>query len=86
MRNDESIIRDNFLYFQKVVGEYIPSRLGQYALLHSETVVGFFPKPMEAAIAGTEKFGDGAFSVQRVIDKPADLGFLSYGGDNGPTL
>jgi hypothetical protein len=27
---------------------------------------------------GHNRFGDGNFSVQRVTDRPLDLGFLSY--------
>ena len=75
----EVTIRQNFHYFQGIVGSLMESHAGQYALLHASSVVDIFARPMEALEAGYAKFSDGQFSVQKVIDRPLDLGFISYG-------
>lgn len=79
------IARQNFHYFQEVVGDYIDENRGRYALVHSRAVIGIFDKPIDAALAGASRFSDGHFSIQRVTDQPADLGFMAYGaGDRAP--
>lgn len=75
----EAEIKQNFLYFQDIVPGLMADHAGQYALLHARSVVGIFEKPIDAVSAGARKFADGLFSVQKVIDRPLDLGFLSYG-------
>ncbi len=75
----EAVIRQNFEYFQGVVGGLMEKHAGQYALLHARSIIDIFARPIEALEAGYEKFADGAFSVQKVTDRPLDLGFISYG-------
>lgn len=74
----ESAIRKNFDYFQGVVMNWMPNHAGQFALLRDGGLVDFFDAPSEAIKLAVEKFEDGQFSIQRVIDRPVDLGFLSY--------
>lgn len=81
----ESIIRKNFDYFQGVVSELMERHAGQYALLYGQNVVEIFPRPIQALEAGIARFEDGMFSVQKVIDRPLDLGFLSYGSSDRTT-
>ena len=69
----------NFEYFEEIVAGLMPQHAGEYALLHDRSVVALFERPAEAVNAGSERFPDGLFSIQRVIDRPFDLGFLSYG-------
>ena len=75
----ETVIRQNFEYFQSVVGGLMERHAGEYALLHAKAVVEVFTKPIQALEAGYAMFSDGQFSVQKVIDRPLDLGFISYG-------
>lgn len=75
----EAVIRQNFDYFQGVVGDLMERHAGKYALLHAKTVVEVFTRPIQALEAGCARFADGQFSVQKVIDRPLDLGFISYG-------
>lgn len=75
----EAAIRQNFYYFQGVVASLMDRHAGQYALLHSQSVIDIFARPIEALEAGYARFADGLFSVQKVIDRPLDLGFMSYG-------
>ena len=77
--DQEAEIRQNFHYFQGVVGGLMASHAGKYALLHGRGIVDLFARPLEALEAGHAQFADGLFSVQRVIDRPFDLGFMSYG-------
>lgn len=81
----EAAIRQNFHYFQGVVSGLMESHAGQYALLRASSVVGIFARPMEALEAGYAKFADGDFSVQKVTDRPLDLGFISYGAGDRAT-
>ena len=80
----EAEIRQNFYYFQGVVSDLMPVHAGKYALLRQRSVVDIFSRPIEAMDAGFARFTDGLFSVQRVIDRPLDLGFMSYGSGERP--
>lgn len=77
-------IRQNFHYFQSIVSDLMDKYAGQYALLHERSLVGVFPRPIEAVEAGYANFTDGLFSVQKVTDRPLDLGFMSYGSGDRP--
>ena len=76
-------ITRNFAYFETVVGDLMPRHAGHYALLRDQTLVDVYARPGEAVAAAASRFDDGRFSVQRVIDRPLDLGFLSYGAGDG---
>lgn len=76
-------IRRNYDFFQGVVGTLMPDHAGEVALLHDCSVVAFFRSAGEAVKEGAARFGALPFSVQRVIDRPIDLGFLSHAADNG---
>jgi hypothetical protein len=41
-------------------------------------VVDFFATAKEAYRVGKERFGLGNFSMQKIIDRPVDLGFFSH--------
>ncbi len=76
-------ITRNFVYFETVVGDLMPRHAGHYALLRDQALVDVYVFPGEAVAAAASRFDDGRFSVQRVIDRPLDLGFLSYGAGDG---
>ena len=78
-------LRRYFEYFQTVVDGLMGRHSGEYALLHDRSVVQVFKRPIDAVAAGQERFSDGLFSVQRVIDRPFDLGFMSYGSGDRTT-
>lgn len=81
----DAAIRQNFDYFQGVVAALMERHAGKYALLHSRSVIAVFARPIEALEAGYAQFADGLFSVQKVTNRPLDLGFISYGsGDRAP--
>jgi len=68
----------NYEAFQKLLPALLPEHLNEYALMKDGAVVGFFPAAMEAYRAGKERFGLGNFSMQKVIDRPVDLGSFSH--------
>jgi hypothetical protein len=78
----EREIEQNFQFFQEAVSSLLPSHYGEFALLRNKEIKGVFPKAIEAMTEGYNRFEDGLFSVQRVIDRPLDLGFMSYGSDD----
>lgn len=80
--NRQTFLKENFLYFQSVVGRYMADHAGEYALLYQREVVDVFKRPIEALEAGNQKFADGLFSIQKVTDRPLDLGFMSYGASD----
>jgi len=81
----EAAIRQNFHYFQGIVAGLMDRHAGKYALLRSASLVDVFARPIEALEAGCERFADGLFSVQKVTDRPFDLGFMSYGSGERAT-
>ena len=79
----EAEIVANFQFFQGVVGSLMASHAGDYALLQSQQIVDYFRSAADAVREGVQRFGDRPFSVQHVINRPIDLGFLSHAADNG---
>jgi hypothetical protein len=78
----EREISQNFEFFQTLVGSLLPQHFGEFALLRDRSIVGLFPSAVAAMSDGHLRFEDGIFSVQRVVNKPLDLGFLSYGSSD----
>lgn len=68
----------NYDFFRRTLTRYIPDHSGQYALLHDRQIIGFFDKVGQASAAGNVAFPDGMFSIQQVMDEPADFGFFSH--------
>lgn len=71
-------IERNFEAFESLLSTLLPQKAGQYALLSGSQLMGVFPDAVDALTEGNERFGDGNFSVQRITNRPVDLGFLSY--------
>jgi hypothetical protein len=71
-------IERNFEAFEALLGSLLPANAGQFALMNNSSLIGVFPNAIEALTEGNERFGDGNFSVQRITNRPLDLGFLSY--------
>ncbi len=79
----EAEIRENFRYFEQVVSDLMSAHRGQYALIQSTKIVDYFRTAADAVREGSIRFGEKPFSVQHVINRPIDLGFLSHAADNG---
>lgn len=76
-------IHRNFMAFQNVVAKFLPEKEGHYAVLHQQEVVGIYPDIRSAVVSANDSVGEGQYSIQRVTDKPVDLGFLSYAAGPG---
>ncbi len=74
-------VDQNYDFFQRHLKEFLKDRAGQFALLKSQKVVGFFNGPGEAYRAGLKRFPDEIFSVQEVDDRPAEMGLMSLAFD-----
>jgi hypothetical protein len=79
----EAEIRRNYDFFKSVVAKLMPDHGGETALIHQQEIVGYFSTPGEAVAEGNRRYGALPFSVQRVINRPIDLGFFSHATDNG---
>lgn len=77
MKSLRSEIDHNYDFFQRSLIKFLESHNGQYALLRSAEVIGFFAGPGEAYRFGLEQFPDKLFSVQQVTDEPVEMGLLS---------
>lgn len=69
---------DNYRWFKGRLHELMVSRKGSHALLHNQSVDGYFRTSLEAIKAGLSKHGEGNFSVELVDDFVEDLGFYSH--------
>lgn len=69
----------NYDFLQRNLARLLPAHDGQYALLKSGRIEGFFLNPGDAYREGRSRFGE-VFSIQEVTGEPLDLGFFSYAG------
>ncbi len=68
----------NYDFLQTTLAILLPAHEGQYALLKSCRIEGFFDKPGDAYRTGISRFGDDLFSIQEITSEPLDLGFFSH--------
>lgn len=76
-------IAANFQYFQTILVGLLRDHFGEFAVLSDSSVVGVYRTLREAVDAGYGRSEAGRFSVQRIIDRPLDLGFHAYAADDG---
>lgn len=81
----EQEISQNFQAFEGFLANLLPKHAGEFALLSREELIGVYPRVMDAMTEGSARFGDGNFSVQRITNRPLDLGFLSYASGDRDT-
>ena len=78
-----SEVEGNFEAFSAMLPTLVQDHAGEFALIHSRKIEGFFKSSLDATLAGLDRFGSGAFSVQEVAEQPEHLGFYSYVGGTG---
>lgn len=76
----------NYRYFSTVVNAAMANHEGEYALLRDCEIVEFFPTASAAVAEGARRYGVLPFSIQHVINRPLDLGFLSHATDHGVSV
>jgi hypothetical protein len=70
----------NYRWFKGQLSDLMQAHRGFHALLHDQSVDGYFATSMEAIKAGLTRHGEGNFSVEPVDDAVEDLGFYSHVG------
>jgi hypothetical protein len=60
----------NYAYFQRNLAALLTEHAGQYALLKSRAIVGFYDGPGVAYRAGLARFPERIFSIQQVTGEP----------------
>jgi hypothetical protein len=68
----------NFDVFMDALDALLPEHLGEFALLKSREIVGFFESPGAAYRHALKAYGPLGFSIQEVTQEPIDLGFYSH--------
>lgn len=72
-------IERNYKAFHAQLPTLLNTQRGKFALMRDGEIVEFFDTPRDAYVAGRKIFSnDNLFSVQEVINTPADLGFFSH--------
>jgi len=72
-------IETNYKSFEEKLPSLMASHRGKFALMRDGEIIEFFDTARDAYLAGMKLFEkDQLFSVQEVIETPADLGFFSH--------
>lgn len=76
-------IRQNYCFFKNIVPSLMDQHAGKFALIHDCQIIDYYESASDAVTHGSKRFGNSPFSVQLVINRPIDLGFLSHATNNG---
>ncbi|MBM3557259.1 MAG: hypothetical protein FJX47_17095 [Alphaproteobacteria bacterium] len=71
-------IDDNLEFFKTKLSDLMKTDRDRYALLHRQKIGGIFDTIRDAQTAGNALYGEGKFSIQKITDQAADLGFFSH--------
>jgi hypothetical protein len=72
-------VETNYKVFQKKLPSIMEAHRGKFALMRDGQIIEFFDTARDAYLAGQKLYKkDKLFSVQEVIETPADLGFFSH--------
>lgn len=68
----------NYEAFEQMLPDLIRDASGKFVLLKDRRLIDIFESASAAHAAGTARFDDGLFSVQKVKEGAVSLGFFSY--------
>jgi hypothetical protein len=68
----------NLEFFETKLPELLSANEDRFALLHDQQIVGIYDSLGDAQTAGEKLYPDGIFSIQKVTEKPLELGAYSY--------
>lgn len=72
-------VETNYKAFQEKLLSIMEAHRGKFALMRDGQIIEFFDTARDAYVAGQKLYSqDKLFSVQEVIETPADLGFFSH--------
>ena len=69
-------VDENYDFFQSEIHKIAISHMGQYALIRNKEIVDYFDTLKDAEKYARAAFGDRMYSIQKVDDAPAELGFI----------
>lgn len=78
MSDRQSEIDRNFEAFERLLPALMQSDPGRYVVFRSAEIIGKFDTLADAKTAGDIAFPDGIYSIQKVENTAADLGFFSH--------
>ena len=70
--------KDNYVFYKSILKTLNKDKHGKYLLLKDREVIDYYSDIESANAAATSKFEDGIFSIQKVAQKPVELGFYRY--------
>lgn len=79
---DREIQRNLFAFLPKLP-DLLPDHEGWFAVLRNQKIAGLYAKLSEAIRSADGEFTDGRYSIQRVTDRPVELGMFSGAIDQG---
>lgn len=77
--SQQQVVDENYEAFKAKLPELLRTHPNKFALMCDREVVAIFDTSQDAIEAGN-RFLDGNFSVQQIINRPFDLGFFSHVG------
>lgn len=75
-------IQRNLFAFLPRLSDLLPDNEGRFALLRHQQIQSLHDKLSDALSRGYAEFSDGLFSIQKVTDRPVELGM--FGDANNP--
>ena len=73
-------VDQNYEAFKKMLPKLVDSDEGRFALLHDSKLIACFDTSHDARQAGEKLLKGQLFSIQKITDKPVDLGCFSHAG------
>jgi hypothetical protein len=67
----------NYEVFMSMLPQ-LEDKAGKFALMRDGKIINFYDTLADAYSTGQSIYSDGLFSIQKVTNRPVDLGFLSH--------
>ncbi len=67
--------KKNYEFYKSILETININKHGKYLLLKNKEIIDYFSNVSEARAAAESKFRDGIYSIQKVAEAPAELGF-----------
>lgn len=79
----ENEVERNLFAFLPQIQTLLPEHEGSFALLRDQDIAGIHALLSDALRSAYSRFPDGLFSIQKITEKPAELGMFSDANDKG---
>lgn len=71
-------LRQNFEAFKKLEPNLIDKATGKYALMRRRKLINIYDTARDAEVTGAKFYEDKLFSIQKIGQKPINLGYYSH--------